>query len=336
MRPLATIALTTFNHAKFVRQAVQSALAQDYSPLEILISDDASQDDTVAIVQEMLRDYKGPHQVRVLVNERNLGVGAHTDRLGAMARGEMVFLAAGDDIDRPDRVSRIMDVYLASQGRVTAVSAASTQIDEEGREIGAMPQPLHDFSLRNVVLEGVPLIGPAAYSARVFKEFAPMGGTVVAGEDLVLALRAALVGEIVVLSTPVSFYRQHGASLMGQSNARSLSPKSYRRGLQRLLSGFAAARETQLRDYLDYGRRTPSSDDPELLQALRQRAQRDGMVARMAAGEWSALAGWVRFFLAARVSAREFARTLVMTRMPGLWYRYLRSRTNPHAPTRSA
>ena len=52
---LVTFSLLCHNHERFIREAVRSALAQDYEPLEILISDDHSTDATLDIIQEEIR-----------------------------------------------------------------------------------------------------------------------------------------------------------------------------------------------------------------------------------------------------------------------------------------
>ncbi len=62
-RPLVTFYVITYNQARFVREAVESALAQTYSPIEILLSDDCSTDGTFEIIQETVKGYSGPHTV---------------------------------------------------------------------------------------------------------------------------------------------------------------------------------------------------------------------------------------------------------------------------------
>jgi len=72
--PLVTFALFAYNQGKYIRQAVEGALAQTYENLEIIISDDASPDKTFEIMQELVRDYSGPHKIILNRNERNLGI----------------------------------------------------------------------------------------------------------------------------------------------------------------------------------------------------------------------------------------------------------------------
>ena len=72
-RPLLSLLLFAYNQEAYIRDALRGALAQTYSPLQILVSDDASTDGTAAIVAEELAGYRGPHDVEFLQNPENLG-----------------------------------------------------------------------------------------------------------------------------------------------------------------------------------------------------------------------------------------------------------------------
>lgn len=68
----ATYILYTWNQAAYVAEAVKSALDQSNCALEILISDDASTDDTYEVIRGAVQDYQGPHRVRLRRSARNL------------------------------------------------------------------------------------------------------------------------------------------------------------------------------------------------------------------------------------------------------------------------
>ena len=330
-RPLASLALATFNHQCFVRRAVEAALAQDYRPLEIFISDDASTDRTVEIAAGIVHDYRGPHAVRLNRNAVNLGVGAHTELLGRAAQGEVVVLSAGDDIDQPDRVSRVMEAFAMGKSRVMAVASPVTLIDENENALGesAPMPPMQDISARSLIRTGFPVRGAgSAYAKRVFECFESMGAAVRSGEDLVLPLRAALLGEVKVLPTPVSYYRLHGGSLMGGSGAMAPSADAFRSGLRRYLGGIAAARAVQLRDFRAHVAATGRQVDPDgTLEALLEaRARQDGASAARAAGDKGAALTMLRCLAAGEIGARNFVKLMAMTNAPSLWYRYIRMR----------
>ena len=73
-RPLVTLALMAYNQEQMIEGAVGGALAQTYSPLEILISDDCSTDRAFECAAAAVDDYEGPHQLRLNRNPHNLGL----------------------------------------------------------------------------------------------------------------------------------------------------------------------------------------------------------------------------------------------------------------------
>ena len=108
--PLVTIGLTTYNAENTVSRALQSALAQTWRPIEILVVDDCSTDQTTEIIFELAGQCS---EIRVLVNERNRGVAVSRNRILTEARGEFVAFFDDDDVSATDRVAeqyrRIVD-----------------------------------------------------------------------------------------------------------------------------------------------------------------------------------------------------------------------------------
>lgn len=95
-KPLLSICLITYNHEKFIRQALESIAAQQVNFVtELIIADDRSKDDTPKIITDFLTTYSGA--VRILNRERNLGPAANfIDMIGA-ASGKYVAYLEGDD-----------------------------------------------------------------------------------------------------------------------------------------------------------------------------------------------------------------------------------------------
>lgn len=131
--PLVTFALFAYNQEKFIREAVEAAFAQTYEPLEIILSDDCSTDGTFEIMQEMAAAYRGPHRVRAVQTPRNLGVVQHVLLRGREAAGDIVVVAAGDDVSLPERVARHVPHY--ADPKVWAVSTGFHLIDEDGNVV---------------------------------------------------------------------------------------------------------------------------------------------------------------------------------------------------------
>lgn len=92
--PRLSVIIPNFNHGKYLPRSVGAVLRQSVQPLEILVVDDASTDDSVAVVESIAREQP---IVRLHRNERNLGVIANMNRSLDLARGDYLLLAAADD-----------------------------------------------------------------------------------------------------------------------------------------------------------------------------------------------------------------------------------------------
>lgn len=101
-RPLLTAAVTAFNAADTIERAVESALAQTWAPLEVLIVDDASTDETPAILSRLADTHP---QIRVVLHERNQGTAAARNTLIDHARGEALAFFDDDDVSHPARIA---------------------------------------------------------------------------------------------------------------------------------------------------------------------------------------------------------------------------------------
>ena len=70
-RPLVTFALLSYNQETYVREAIESAFVQTYEPMEIILSDDCSSDQTFKIMKDMARNYCGPKKIIVSQTENS-------------------------------------------------------------------------------------------------------------------------------------------------------------------------------------------------------------------------------------------------------------------------
>jgi glycosyltransferase involved in cell wall biosynthesis len=91
---LVSVLIPTYNQARYIRQAVESALQQDWAEIEVVVVDDASTDNT----QYVLDAYRDDERVRIYLNETNLGrVGNYRRALHELARGIWALVLDGDD-----------------------------------------------------------------------------------------------------------------------------------------------------------------------------------------------------------------------------------------------
>ncbi|MFN0055429.1 MAG: glycosyltransferase family 2 protein [Planctomycetales bacterium] len=92
--PSLSVLLPNYNHAHFVGLAIKAILAQTVQPLEIIIVDDGSTDESLEVIEPFARRHR---HIRILRNETNRGVNYSLNRALSVARGEYVYGAAADD-----------------------------------------------------------------------------------------------------------------------------------------------------------------------------------------------------------------------------------------------
>ena len=111
--PLVSLCIPTYNGEKHLREAVESALAQSFDDIEILVVDDGSKDSTVELARELLVDRSN---CRILVNEQNLGLVGNWNRCVELARGEYVKFLFQDDRLDPTCVEKLVAGMAQTEG----------------------------------------------------------------------------------------------------------------------------------------------------------------------------------------------------------------------------
>jgi glycosyltransferase involved in cell wall biosynthesis len=95
--------MATYNGGKFIREQLESILSQLSSDAEIVIADDGSADDTLAVVKSI-----GDARLRLLPAEKHLGVIYNFERALQASKGEIIFLADQDDVWLPGKVEKVL------------------------------------------------------------------------------------------------------------------------------------------------------------------------------------------------------------------------------------
>ena len=103
--PLVSVCVPTYNGEPFLQAALDSASAQTFGDLEILVVDDGSSDGTPALVERHAAD---DPRVRLLRNERNLGLVGNWNRCLEAARGTWIKFLFQDDLLEPACVERML------------------------------------------------------------------------------------------------------------------------------------------------------------------------------------------------------------------------------------
>jgi len=117
-KPRVSIGMPVYNGGKYIRQALDSLLAQDYENFELIISDNASTDGT----REICREYAGrDERISYYRNEENMGGVWNFHRVLELAQGKYFMWAAADDIWKPGFVSKMVNLLEATPSAVLAM-----------------------------------------------------------------------------------------------------------------------------------------------------------------------------------------------------------------------
>jgi len=213
-RPLVSLLVLTYNQQHLVKQAVEGALTQTYSPLEIIISDDCSSDETWAEIQRAVHGYHGPHTLRLNRNEVNQGLSAHVNLLVGMAQGELLFATAGDDISLPERCEKVVDAWLACDGKPDLIACDLYDMAYDGEIHGVIhAADLAKWTSLDQWMQQRPYVVGAGHvwHRRLFERFGPVGHKVRA-EDQIMTFRAVMLGGAITIAEPLVKYRRGGIS----------------------------------------------------------------------------------------------------------------------------
>ena len=132
--PLVSIVVPVFNGARYLSESLDSLLRQSYSPVEILVLDDASTDETPVILEGY------GDRIRVIRQAANRGIYANANDGIAAARGEYVAVYHADDVYDPRIVEREV-AFLRGHPEAGAVFCLDVLVDQDNREYGRLQLP---------------------------------------------------------------------------------------------------------------------------------------------------------------------------------------------------
>lgn len=223
MRKLVSIILITYNQEDWVEYAVLSVLNQNYENLEIIISDDCSVDKTWENINQAVR-CAGNLSNKIILNRnpKNLGITGNFTEALKYAKGDLIIMAAGDDVSSPTRVSKLVEEWL-KYDRPSAIASSLNIIDEHGFPIkdhernilfnyteivhlkGIDALKAHYYKLTNIKALGATL----AYSREIFEQFGfNLGDN--QSEDQILLGRSLLMNGCILIPDKLVDHRISG------------------------------------------------------------------------------------------------------------------------------
>lgn len=209
--PLISILLVVYNQERYILEALESLVEQDYPNFELVITDDCSTDLTIEKINEYLESKNLKNNITVNVNDKNLGISKNVQLGLSICRGDYICLAAGDDISHKSRLSKSLN-FLDYHKNISASFSNLLVIDEKSNSIRPYfsEPPKFCKSLESFLSGGkVWSIGASLFFKKeLFFSFSPfLEGTY--QEDGVIAFRALLRGGIRYNDEVLVSYRMH-------------------------------------------------------------------------------------------------------------------------------
>ena len=215
--PRISVVMANFQAGDKIVPALRSVLRQTMADLEVIVSDDASKDHSLALVRSIMA---ADRRVRVIAGETNRGPAHCRNRALELARGKWVAIVDSDDIVHPERFERLLAV--AAQHDADIVADDLLLFHEDGGPprlmLGEERRGSFGISPRDWVLAGVdgsPALGylkPMIRADRLGQ--ARYDESLRIGEDYDFVLRLLLAGvRMVVAPEPFYLYRRHSTSI---------------------------------------------------------------------------------------------------------------------------
>jgi glycosyltransferase involved in cell wall biosynthesis len=214
--PRVSVLLITYNHEKFVGDAIDSILIQNYPNMEVVIGDDGSTDKT----PEILHDYRNkyPEIIRLVISPTNMGITENCNRILKECNGEYVAMFAGDDLWLPGKIKKQVELFQRNPDAVFCYSKTDVFDSDSGRTIVTFPdfKKAEDYSSFNDILEFTYSIGWSVPSFMFLKKAIPENGfekSIPNVSDWLFWIETIRKGKVVFIDEVLARYRRHSGNI---------------------------------------------------------------------------------------------------------------------------
>jgi glycosyltransferase involved in cell wall biosynthesis len=212
-RPTVSVLITCFNYGAFVGQAIDSALEQTYAPAEIIVSDDASQDNSCEVVESYISRNRG---IRLLRNPHG-GMAANLNSAYRNCSGDIICLLDADDTFLPGKIEAVVNAFQSHPHAGFAIHRASL-VDNQKRQRGMYPLlsalPSGDCAQSTYdnagILMGLPPTTNLALRREIADEIFPIPVEYTGYAEQMIHRLAPLMTELCAVDQPLARWRLHG------------------------------------------------------------------------------------------------------------------------------
>ena len=205
-KPLISVVLCTYNGAKYLATQLDSILRQTYKPIELIISDDASTDDT----RQVLQHYETHPGISIFYNEKNIGLAKNFNLASKQAKGEFIAYSDQDDIWVENKIELLYKFI----GKKLLIYSDSELIDRNGNSLGKKLSDIRNMytgeDSRGYIFSSVVWGHGMLIKKELLQLSQPLPPNV--HHDVWLAFNALTHGGIAYLDEVLTNYRQHPGS----------------------------------------------------------------------------------------------------------------------------
>jgi glycosyltransferase involved in cell wall biosynthesis len=207
-RPLVSIIIPNYNYGRYLRIAIDSALAQTYAPVEVIVVDDGSTDDSRALIEAYGERIKP-------IFKANGGHGSALNAGYAASSGNIVIFLDADDEVMPDAVEEVVKAWRPG---VAKAQFQLEMVDERGQPLGERVPPFDRYLPSGDIRERIVRYGeyPSspcsgnAYSRAALDKLMPMDDVLwSAGSEKSLVFLSPFFGDVVSIRAPLGRCRIH-------------------------------------------------------------------------------------------------------------------------------
>lgn len=205
-KPLVSVVLCTFNGEKYLGAQLDSILRQTYTPIELIISDDASSDGT----RDLLQRYEINPRVKIFYQEKNIGLAKNFAFASSKAKGQYIAYSDQDDIWAEDKIEQLQRAI----GNSLLIYSDSELVNENGIQLGKKLSDIRNMytgsDSRGYVFYSVVWGHGMLVKRELLSISQPLPETI--HHDVWLAFKALTHGGIIYLDKVLTRYRQHAGS----------------------------------------------------------------------------------------------------------------------------
>lgn len=215
-----SVVMLTYNHAKYIEQAILGVLQQETSfHFELIVGNDGSSDETDRIIKRLIRENKNKLcEIVYVSHEHNVGMGKNADSVFSRAKGQYIAFCEGDDFwQEKAKVQRQVDIMEANLAATICFHAVNivdekNKVLQEQRWDEEIEPSFEALFIHNFIQT------PSVMYRNIFNTLMLDWMMDLGAGDWIMHLRHAEKGKIVYINQVMASYRVHAGGVWSQAN----------------------------------------------------------------------------------------------------------------------